>query len=375
MELDLTLLNFKGQILTPDGWVDGTIQFDRKISSISDSGQANSGLIILPGFVDLHVPGGGGGDVMRGEDDIRLCASLHASHGTTSFLATTITAPSKEIILAAKAIDIVASDRRKNEARILGVHMEGPYLNSDMLGAQPPFSQAPDQKLIEDVLRCADVKLVTLAPECDPGHILIKELVSKGILVQVGHSNANYEEIKSAIEDGVGGFTHLYNAMRGLHHREPGVVGAAFAHGTSAALIPDLIHVSEGAIHAALRSLPDLYFVTDATSAAGMPDGDYTLGRNKVTKRGDGVFLENQTLAGSALTMDQAFRNLLSIGLDIREASRRLSTIPADLIGANDRGRLKRGASADFVILNKNLDVVEVIIEGSRVFNGQTSNY
>jgi|TARA_Y100000588_G_scaffold385438_1_gene478816 N-acetylglucosamine-6-phosphate deacetylase len=365
----LTLLNFKGQILTPDGWVEGTIQFDKKINSISESGRENSGLIVLPGFVDLHVPGGGGGDVMRGEDDLRLCASLHASHGTTSFLATTITAPEKEIILAAKAIDAVSSNRHKNEARILGVHMEGPYLNSEMLGAQPPFSQSPDLKFIEDLLKCANVKLVTLAPECDPGHILIKELVSRGILVQVGHSNASYEEIKSAIKDGVGGFTHLYNAMSPLHHREPGVVGAALAHGTAAALIPDLIHVKEGAIHAALRSLPDLYFVTDATSAAGMPDGDYTLGRNKVTKRGDGVFFENQILAGSALTMDKAFRNLLSIGIDVKEASRRLSTIPADLIGAKDRGRLEKGASADFVILNEHLDVVEVIVEGSTVFN------
>jgi N-acetylglucosamine-6-phosphate deacetylase len=360
--------NLNGRILTPDGWISGRVEFDEKITAVSTANADDQGKTILPGFVDLHVPGGGGGDVMQGEAAIRRCAELHARHGTTSLLATTITAPADDISSAVAAIAETAAGRRSGEARVLGAHLEGPYLNPERLGAQPPFTQAPDLAFIGELCERAPVRLVTLAPECDPGHALIKDLTARGVAVQIGHSAAGYDETMQALEDGARGFTHLYNAMSPLHHRAPGVVGAALAHGEYAALIPDLVHVAPGAILTALRAIPRLYFVTDATAAAGMPDGEYPLGRHTVTKRGGSVFLPDGTLAGSALTMDQALRNLVAIGLDVADASRRLSAFPADFIGAGDRGRIAAGAFADFVALDPDLQVVQVVVEGETVF-------
>lgn len=360
--------NLSGRILTPEGWVSGRVEFGEKITSVVGGSEDDRGITILPGFVDLHVPGGGGGDVMQGQEAIRQCAALHARHGTTAFLATTITAPADDIGAAVTAITQTAGDRHQDEARVLGAHLEGPYLNPERLGAQPPFAQAPDLTFIGQLCDRAPIRLVTLAPECDPGHALIRALAARDIAVQIGHSAADYEETMLALSAGACGFTHLYNAMSPLHHRAPGVVGAALAHGEYAALIPDLVHVAPGAILAALRAIPRLYFVTDATAAAGMPDGDYPLGRQTVTKRGGSVFLADGTLAGSALTMDQALRNLVSIGLDLADAARRLSTYPADFIGAADRGRIEAGAFADFVALDSDLQVVQVVVEGETVF-------
>ncbi|MDG2270021.1 MAG: amidohydrolase family protein, partial [Alphaproteobacteria bacterium] len=152
-----------------------------------------------------------------------------------------------------------------------------------------------------------------------------------------------------------------------LRHREPGVAGAALAHGEYAALIPDGIHVAPGAMKVALRSIPKLFAVTDATAAAGMPDGEYPLGSHTVTKQDGGVFLGDGTLAGSALTMDRALANLLDMGLSLDEASHRTSTYPADFIGFFDRGRIQTGAWADLVLLDAAHKLVEVFVEGEPV--------
>ena len=172
----------------------------------------------------------------------------------------------------------------------------------------------------------------------------------------------------SSISSGARGVTHLFNAMTGLHHREPGMVGAALAHGQHAELIPDLLHVHPGAIRAALRCIPGLFCVTDSTAAAGMPDGDYKLGRHTVTKCMGGVRLADGTLAGSVLSMDQALRNLVhTLGLSLAEASSRVSTFAADHMGLSDRGRLQPGAWADVVVLDRELQVKAVCVEGRQV--------
>ena len=189
---------------------------------------------------------------------------------------------------------------------------------------------------------CADqiVKLVTLAPEIEGGLDAIRAFAKAGIAVQIGHTDADYETACAALDAGARGFTHLFNAMSALHHRAPGVAGAALARAEYAAVIPDGVHVADGALLAALRAIPKLFMVTDATAAAGMPDGTYPLGSHMVTKRGDSVFLDDETLAGSALTMDAAFARLLALGLPVEEASLRLSRYPADFIGRWDRGRI-----------------------------------
>ena len=356
-----------GQILTPDGWVVGRISFDSHVLAIVEDDVPPDAPRIVPGFVDLHVPGGGGADVMQGTAAVRATARLHAKHGTTSFLPATITAPEAELIAALAGIGRVQADRKPGEARVLGAHMEGPYINAARLGAQPPFARDPDPAVLKTIADEGVVKLVTLAPEIEGGIDMVRQMAGAGIAVQMGHSDADYETALVAIEAGARGFTHLFNAMSPLHHRAPGLAGAALAHGEYAALIPDGVHVAPGAMKVALRTIPRLFAVTDATAAAGMPDGAYPLGNHTVTKQGDNVFLEDGTLAGSALTMDRALTNLLGLGLSLSEASRRLSTYPADFIGRVDRGRLQPGAWADLVMLDPANQLVEVVVEGEPV--------
>jgi len=193
---------------------------------------------------------------------------------------------------------------------------------------------------------------------------LISDLVALGIVVQIGHSNGTYEEGVEALNRGAKSFTHLFNAMSSFHHRSPGMTGAALAHARYAELIPDLLHVHPGAIKAALRSIPDLYFVTDATAATGMPDGDYKLGTHTVYKCLSGVKLADGTLAGSALTMNQALLNLLSIGLSLEEASHRLSTIPAQILNLADRGKISENFFADLLVLNNDCSLNQIYLEG-----------
>lgn len=356
-----------GRILTPDGFVSGLMTFDTHVLAIETEAVADSAPMILPGFVDLHVPGGGGADVMQGADAVRTAARLHARHGTTSFLPATITAPEDDLTAALAGIAEVQEERFSGEARVLGAHMEGPFINADRLGAQPPHSRPPEAEFLAAVCAGKIVKLATLAPEIEGGMDAIETLARAGIAVQIGHTDADYATACEALARGAKGFTHLFNAMSALHHRAPGVVGAALASAEYAAIIPDGVHVADGALLAALRAIPKLFMVTDATAAAGMPDGEYPLGSHTVTKRGDSVFLDDETLAGSALTMDVAFARLLGLGVEIEDASRRVSTYPADFIGRQDRGRIAMGSWADFVFLDEQMKITEVVVEGEAV--------
>jgi N-acetylglucosamine-6-phosphate deacetylase len=326
--------------------------------------------ILIPGFVDLHVHGGGGRDSMEGGDALANIAALHARHGTTSLLATTMTAPRAEIetALAAIAPHCQPGGRGAGQARVLGVHLEGPYINAGKLGAQPDFASTATAADVLALNTIAPLKLITLAPEL-PGHLaLIVALREAGFVVQIGHSAGRYEDGVAALAAGASGFTHLFNAMSGLHHREPGMAGAALAHAERAEIIPDLLHVHPGAIRAALRCIPGLYCVTDSTAAAGMPDGEYRLGRHTVTKCLGGVRLADGTLAGSTLTMDQALRNLVhTLGLPLAEASRRTATLAAQHLGLTDRGVLRPGAWADILVLDAALAVQQVWIEGDKL--------
>ena len=357
----------KGNILTPGGWINGSLDYDERVTAIQGGAvdpAANGDDYIIPGFIDLHVHGGGGKDIMEGGDAPHIIAAMHARHGTTSLLATTMTAPPHEITAALKAIGAACAARRPGAARILGVHLEGPYINAGKLGAQPNYARHATLAEVQQLGTHAPLRLITVAPEIE-GHLrLVRELSDAGIRVQIGHTLGSYEDGVAALEHGAAGFTHLFNAMSGLHHREPGMVGAALAHAQYAELIPDLLHVHAGAIKVALRAIPHLYCVTDSTAATGMPDGDYMLGSQRVQKCMGGVRLPDGTLAGSTLTMDQALRNLVGLGLEIADASRRVSTYAADYLGETDRGRLAPGAFADMVVLHRDLTIKAVYIEG-----------
>ncbi|RZJ07754.1 MAG: N-acetylglucosamine-6-phosphate deacetylase [Rubrivivax sp.] len=368
-------MKLEGDIVTPQGVIHGYLDIQAgRIATVKgdliDASRAGEGgrSIVLPGFIDIHVHGGGGRDTMEGGDAIATIAQRHARHGTTSLLATTMTAPVGDIEAALRALGAVCRERGAQSARVLGAHLEGPYINPDRLGAQPAHAIPATLAEVMRLNELAPIKVLTIAPEM-PGHLaLIGPLRDAGIRVQIGHSAGSYDDGVAAINAGAAGFTHLFNAMTGLHHREPGMVGAALAHGQHAELIPDLLHVHPGAIKAALRCIPGLFCVTDSTAAAGMPDGQYRLGEYTVQKCLGGVRLADGTLAGSALTMDQALRNLVqSVGLSLPDASRCVSTKAAEYLGLSDRGHLSEGAWADVVVMDGALQLKRVFVEGEEV--------
>jgi N-acetylglucosamine-6-phosphate deacetylase len=364
----------QGTILTPQGFVRGRLEHDggrvRRIEGepvAAESVRDGAAPLVLPGFIDLHVHGGGGADTMEAGDAIQRIAGMHVRHGTTSLLATTMTAPLGDIEAAMRALGPACRERQRAAARVLGVHLEGPYINPGKLGAQPDFARTTSLDEIHALHALAPIRLITLAPEVPGNLALIAPLRAAGFVVQLGHTLGSYEDGVAALEQGAAGFTHLFNAMTGLHHRAPGMAGAALAHARYSEIIPDLLHVHPGAIRAALRAIPCLYCVTDSTAAAGMPDGEYRLGRHSVTKCLGGVRLADGTLAGSTLTMDQALRNLVGLGLALDDASRRVSTFAADYLGLGERGRLQPGSFADLVVLDRELQLQQVFVEGEEI--------
>jgi N-acetylglucosamine-6-phosphate deacetylase len=351
-----------GVILTPDGWVRGRLRHGASIQAIDPDDSAPDDRFILPGFVDLHVHGGHGADVMEGATAVQHMARFHARHGTTSLLATTVTAPRDAILRAAEGV--AAAEHAPGAARVLGLHLEGPFINPDALGAQPPFAIPADRSLIDALAAIVPLRVVTLAPEMDPDFALTAHLRGLGVRVQLGHTTCSYALALAALAAGASGFTHLFNAMSPLHHRAPGCAGCALAHADHAEMIFDLHHVEPGAILAARRAIPGLYGITDSVAAAGMPDGAYRLGAHAIHKQGDTVRLADGTLAGSVLTMDGALLNLLSLGLPMAEASARLSTIPARYLGLPDRGQIVTGAAADIVVVDAAGVLLGVVAEG-----------
>jgi N-acetylglucosamine-6-phosphate deacetylase len=365
-----------GRILTPEAVIDGVLRIggDGRIEAIegeavaADRVREGASRFLLPGFIDLHVHGGAGRDIMEGGDAALQVARQHAEHGTTALLATTMTAPMEDLRHSLEAVGALCRQAAPGAARVLGMHLEGPYINRGKLGAQPDFARPVSLQELAELHALAPIRLLTLAPEV-PGNLdAIADLVQAGYRVQIGHTLGTYEDGVQALERGARGFTHLFNAMTPLHHRMPGMVGAALAHARFAEIIPDLLHVHPGAIRAALRCIPGLYCVTDSTAATGMPDGEYRLGRQPVTKCLGGVRLADGTLAGSTLTMDRALRNLVEvIGVPLTDAARRLATHAAEFLGLADRGRLVPGAWADVAVLDRDLRVQEVFVEGGSI--------
>ncbi len=366
----------EGLIVTPQALLRGRVVIDgQRIAAVEgvaladDAWRGSDEPLLLPGFIDLHVHGGGGADTMQAEATaIDTIARTHARHGTTALLATTMTAPLAEIEAALRALAPSCRTRAPGAARVLGVHLEGPYISPDKLGAQPAFAVLPSAAAILALHAIAPLRVVTLAPELPGALEVIAALVAAGVRVQLGHSAADYDTACAALQRGAAGFTHLFNAMSAMHQRAPGMVGAALAHAEQAEIIPDLLHVHPGAIRAALRAIPGLYCVTDSTAAAAMPDGDYTLGRHRVTKCLGGVRLADGTLAGSTLTMDQALRNLVfELGLSLVEGAQRTSTHAARCLGLADRGALMAGAWADIIVLDGRLRLQRVLVEGQAI--------
>lgn len=329
---------------------------------------------VVPGFVDLHVHGGGGGDFMDTDPSShRRATRFHARHGTTSLVATTVTASPEDTLAAIQALRATAAAPEMGGARILGIHLEGPYLNPARRGAQNPrWMRDPDPGEFATWWNTAGtyLKLLTLAPERQRALDLIHDARQAGVVVAAGHSDATYEQVEAAVEAGLSHVIHTFNGMRGLHHREPGVVGAALdLEAVTCELIVDGLHVHPAALRLVYRvkGPGGTVLVTDAIPAAGLPDGSYELGGLSVRVLGGRAELaDGSSLAGSTLTMDRALRNAVRfMGVSIPEAVTMASTTPASVIGWGHRkGRLAPGYDADLVLLDSSLRVLATMVEG-----------
>jgi N-acetylglucosamine-6-phosphate deacetylase len=348
----------------PDFSVDGSIQF------LEAQGQN-----LLPGFIDLHVHGAMGHEVMDASPSgLAEMARFYASHGVTSFLATTWTANREAIN---KALDLVKElqGRVQGGATLLGVHLEGPYLNPARCGAQDVnlIRRAEREEALE-FLESGVIRLLALAPEFDENLWLIEECVRRGITVSAAHTTANYDQMQRAVTHGITHLTHSYNAMQGLGHRELGTVGAAMTlPQVQCELIADNIHVHPAAqkILVDVKGASGVILVTDAIRAAGLPNGEYMLDERSIHIQNGAVRLTDGTLAGSVLTMERALQNVCSAtGRSLAEMWMMSSLNAARAIGVSSRkGSLEVGKDADLVLLDESFNVRLTIIDGEAIFS------
>lgn len=337
-----------GRWWSPDGFIEGICHHDETVQIIEHRPQPEAGPLFIPAPVDLHVHGGGGHDCMGGETAIRGTLKTHARHGTGSLLATSVTAPFAE---TSEFIDSVARVMRspdRDSATLLGVHLEGPFISPDKLGAQPPFAATVNLDQLEFWLDSGVIKVITYAPELDPHGDLIALCDRYKVRVQIGHTVCSWEQAHLALRAGCG-VTHLYNAMSGVSHRGGGAATAALAYAEYAEIIVDGLHVEKAAFDAARRAIPKLYSVTDATAASGMPDGDYKLGSLCVHKKDDQVLLPDGTLAGSCLTQRRILAILRHWGVDWHTIGAMVSAIPANWIRSSKMGNIATGTTAHWL--------------------------
>ncbi|WP_216827356.1 N-acetylglucosamine-6-phosphate deacetylase [Alkalihalobacterium elongatum] len=334
-----------------------------------------NGLQAIPGFIDGHIHGTHGADVMDAtQDSLEKIAKKLPEEGTTSFLATTIT-QSPENIEKALA-NIAVYNNRPNSAELLGVHLEGPFIEKSKAGAQPKeFVISPSIDLFNkwQSISGNKIKTITLAPEKDEDHIFIKTISNQGIKISAGHTNAGFNIMKKAVEAGVNQVTHLCNAMTGLHHRDIGLVGAAFLlQELRSELIADGIHVSPEMIKVIYQNIgPDrLILITDAIRAKGLEPGQYDLGGQRVTVNKNRAKLADGTLAGSVLKMIDAIKNIRQMtGAAIEDLIKMASYNPAKQLNLDNRkGSLNIGKDADILLVDDDLNIHYTICQGQIVY-------
>ncbi len=364
-------------MVTPDGVLeDGWVSVEGGKITGTGRGPAPSGALdlggrwLLPGFVDLHVHGGGGYDITASPEEMAGAVAFHRRHGTTRTLVSLVTAPPDAVVEQLGWVAEAVAAGPGPSGHIVGAHLEGPFLADSRRGAQnPAHLLMPDRRIFARFVEAAQgtVRSMTIAPEL-PGAIqLIGDVLDAGAVAAIGHSDATYAQARAAIDAGATLATHLFNGMRPLHHREPGIIGAALASGISCEVINDGVHVHP-AITTLVAGVPGrAVLVTDAVRAAGMGDGEFFVGGLHVrVSNGQARLAGTDTLAGSSLTLDGALRRAVQeCRLPIEVASAAVSGNPARVIGIeNDCGAIVVGRAADLVVLDQDLMVVGVMAGG-----------
>lgn len=328
--------------------------------------------VIVPGFIDVHVHGGEGADFMDGSEEAAArVTEFHARNGTTTLAATTLSGSHEDLHRAVGAI--ARASREPRGAEIAAIHLEGPYINPRRAGAQDAASIRPADihEIATLIEQAPELRwIITVAPELDGARGLIEHFRDR-VLFSIGHTAADFGEAVNALEWGAHHFTHLFNAMTGLNHREPGVVGAALVSTTTTAeLIADGIHVHPAVLRLAVLALPHrIALITDAVRACGMPEGMYKLYGYDIAVAQGAARLANGTLAGSTLTMQRAVQNMVELaGLPLEMVIPLATEVPARIIGARERkGKIHAGYDADLVVLSEKFEVQRVIARGKDV--------
>ncbi len=368
-------MKLAGLIAKPDGsLVRGRVTFTDKIAALEPASSDTGDDYILPGFVDLQVNGSHGIDVMNASPDALATLSRHlAREGTTAWMPTAVTAPIEKIAQLHDSIASAFEDSRRNNnstdaAAILGMHLEGPFISPLRLGAHPALNLEPRGDAFERVLAMRALRLITLAPELPGALDAIRRLTARGVVVSIGHTNATLDEANAGIDAGARMFTHLFNAMRPLNHRDPGVIAAALAPSAAvAAIIPDAVHVHPAMLRLAFdaRGIGGLILVTDKVALAQTSGTEKTVGRARATIRDGAARLDDGTLAGSIISMLDGVRVMVEkADVRIGDAAAMAATNPANLVGETDRGRIQLGARADLILLSRTLELKSVFIAG-----------
>ena len=364
----------EGDILTADGIIRDIIDRKSPVKAetleIENSIDLN-GKYVVPGFIDVHIHGSNGADAMDGTvEALKTISSYIATKGTTKFLATTLTSSKEELINVLK----IAADLQNKEidgATIFGVHMEGPYFDIEYKGAQnEKYMKPATEKEIKDYLDVKPglVKMMSLSPHTEQSIETVKFLKENGVIVSVGHSAAKFNDVMKAVDAGLSHSTHTFNGMRGINHREPGVAGAVLiSDKINAEVIFDKIHIHPEIVRLMIKAkgTDKVVCITDAMAATGLPNGDYKLGELDVyVKDGEARLKSNDSLAGSVLTLDKAFRHVIELGYPIYEAVKLTSTNAAVEFGLN-AGAIEVGKEADFTILDDSYNVDMTIVNGN----------
>jgi N-acetylglucosamine-6-phosphate deacetylase len=365
----------EGQVLTPEGtFRPGRLQFGTHVGTFEALDEAPDRWIV-PGFIDSHVHGGGGGDTMDGPEGVRTLAREHARYGTTTLLPTTITQTWDRVLTALRGVrEVMEAGDVPGGADLVGAHLEGPFISMGRLGAQPPRAVDPAPERVAEALATGVVRAVTLAPELPGALEGALAFAAAGARVGVGHTLADADTVAAFLRDvrGAGGrvaATHLFNAMGGVEGRAPGPAGALMADPEAyLEIILDGHHVHDLAFLLARAAAPGrVVLVSDAMRAAGLGDGHSELGGQPVTVTGGRATLLNGSLAGSVLTLDAALRRAVAAGVPLAESARMLGAVPAASLGLRDRGELRPGLRADVVALSTDLTIERVYVGGQPI--------